>query len=307
MAEVINGISWAAITRELDKLHVNEKSQVTDYLRRCFHMENNMNKRVEERSVSAMGDAEAWPGDANGQGLPIIDMGDRFSIQATNQWYGAKTRISKDLRQHDKFALMKKKAAMLPRSVYRKKQKMGIGYLSAGFTTVWNTGEGKYLFATDHPLDYKIAIPGTVGCNLVTGGVTPATYSEMLYYMWMTPDDGGNYMELTADIWLVHPHKWARAIEIQGKPAWKPDTANNTPNGVAEAWGIPTIIPCPLIPDEDMTFMFNSREHGNVFNTVVDFEQWNWRDADSQMEYRAAAFEAVIFSRDWRGSVGSYQ
>jgi hypothetical protein len=294
----INGISWAAYERVLDKLTLNKATSVTDWVARLFTKESKKTKKITKRSYSGVPEAVAWPGDANGQPLPVATINDRFLIEAINAWYGQSVSYTLDMKTFDLHNLMSRMAGDLGNAVAVKRQKMALGFLSAGFSTVWNAQEGQYLFSAAHPLDERV---GGTFSNYVNRALSRGALEDAIELMIGTPDDLGNPAGYTAKKLVVPQALIGAAHDAVGIKGMKPGTADNDPNWVSQ-YGI-TIEVCEWAQSDTEWYLYGQK-HGLCWNDVISYKSLMDTDAKTQVTTHMAYFCSTVYAEDCRGVIG---
>jgi len=295
----INGMPWDVYTKVLDGIFWNAARQTPTYIERCFNVQRVPRKKVEYRSFAGVPLASDW--DPNGNPITSHVVNPRFKIELINTWYANAIDYTLEHKQFDQWQLMNEATAELGRSAARKKEYLGAAFLEGGFSAVWNTEEGKVLFAADHPLDPRV---GGSYSNLVTGNLSVAKLQEAIALQESTPDDLGYPFGLQSRYLVVHKKKKMLAMEVLGQGIkYRTDAANYTPN-VFEDWNITIVAHDWLTVSENAWFLFADR-HGLVWNNVIDLNSHIFEDDRTHVTQRQVWFCCTRGARDWRGVLGS--
>lgn len=150
-----------------------------------------------------------------------------FDKRYVHDTYALQYRITEEMEEDDLYSIMKKLPAALGTSMKETIETDGANMFNNGFNAAIETGgDGKELFATDHPL----VGGGTQKNELSTAADLDATSLEQaLIDIRATTDDRGLLVHLRPRLLVVPPEmEWTAQILL--KSALDPDSANNAIN-----------------------------------------------------------------------------
>ena len=150
-----------------------------------------------------------------------------FDKRYTHDTYSLAYRVTKEMHEDSRYGLMKKLPKALGRSMRATVETDGANMLNNGFVTTYDTGgDGKELFATDHPL----VSGGTQKNELSTSADLSATsYEQATIDLKDTTDDRGILLDLTPKK-LVYPNELAWTVRKLFGSTLDPESANNAIN-----------------------------------------------------------------------------
>lgn len=233
-------------------------------------------------------------------------IGKGYKSTYTHVTYGKGVRTEKEAIDDEQYGLLEKRSRLLANSWKRTRARHLVTWLEAGFTSVWNTTEGQYLFDTDHPLDPRAATPPSphsagYGVNKITGGLSIDNLQTAIEMLQTTPDAMGEPMDMKAKYLLVPPALQFLAAQIL-KSAGEYDSPNNTINTIANAM---QIIIVPRLSSATNWYVLADQHELHWFdreplNTTEKYE-------DDPGLYRQTARGRYSYgASDWRGIIGGY-
>ena len=190
---------------------------------KIFTVETSKRQYEKTTTIEGMG-----PAVVKLEGAPVsyADLTQGYDKTYTHITYGLGFRVSKEMYDDDLYGVMKKAAEYLGRSVKLKIETSAANVFNNGFDSSFTGGDGKELFATDHPF----ASGGTGRNELSTpADLTTASIEQALSDIEGTTDSTGMPIALIAKTLLVAPaNRWAADVILGSQ--LKSGTANNDKN-----------------------------------------------------------------------------
>lgn len=181
-----------------------------------------------------------------------------------------------------------------------------MGIFRGAFTTTL-TPDGVSAINSAHPL-----IGGGTESNLVTGALSPSTLNDALIRMVSLKNQAGVAMGSSADVLLVPPALWKKAVEIT-QSVLAADTANNNVNVYLSPLGLRVFqsvylgTASPSGNGSDTAWFLLSRLHGvrRLIRQGLQTALRSWEMSNNRTYLYQANFRESYFVTDYVGLVGS--
>lgn len=209
--------------------------------------------------------------------------------------------VSQELVEDDQYKKIIKRPKALANSAGYTVDRKCVDIFNYGSTTTYATGgDGKALFATDHPLKGG----GTYANKPSTDvALTVSSLQAAIVNMRLTPDDKGNILSHTPKILLVPTSLANKAVELLNSKLLA-DTGNNNINSIAELENIVPVV-WHTLTDQKNWFLLG-KDHLLNFYWRKKFEQEMEKDFDAGgIKHKITGRFSVGFS-DWRDTYGSF-
>ena len=265
--------------------------------RKLFSVERSMKAFEEDVLVTGFG---AAPVKAEGAGVTYDSGSEAWVARYVHETIAMAFAITEEADEDHLYgSLGSKYSRALARSLQHTKEVKGANIFNNGFTAGYIGGDGKVLFATDHPL----AGGGTLSNKLATpADLSETALEDAMIQISEWTDDRGIPVTVTVKLLAVAPENMFVAQKIL-KTEYQVDSANNTRNIVRSF--IPDWACNHRFTDPDAWFLTTDTNDGlkhivrkNIARGIEgDFETGN-------MRYKAR--ERYVFGwTDPRGGFGS--
>lgn len=275
-----------AVMFEWLKEHPEEYSQF-------LHVETMEGAYDEDQIIAGLGLARRKP---EGEGVTYDDPIQGGSKRYIPDTYALAWQITEEMRDDDRYAIMRKIPAELMKSCRQTWEQVGANVLNLGFTTV-TSADGAAFFSTAHPL----LGGGTYANSLSTDmdiGVT-SLQAALILYENMVNDRGLKMRLEPTDLWFGPSLQFIVGEILQSQ--YKPFTGNNEVN-VMQGRLNPHVL--HFLTDENAWFI-SSKEVQNA--------KFKWRkkpvmdstdDFDTKGTKHSIRFRVAAGVTDWRGWLG---
>lgn len=282
--------------KSLNDLFITEVDTVEDWIPRLFKVSDTDLIQDTSQGFAGLTDFRDWSGES-GQNLQNISM--RYATTLVQRFWRDGVAFSWKFMKFIQYReIMAEMVSSLAKQAQITRQKYAFSFLNNGFSgTYWNATDASYLFSATHHL-----LSGNTYSNLITGALSVSNLQTAINLLEMTPDDQNNRMNYKgAELWVGTSLQFV-AQEVLGKPEWRPDTGNNTPNALAKK-GIQLVV-CPWITDTDSWFVkaANTKLIAKVSQPLA---QRMYKDDNQMSTIHDAYFGLAVGAKDWRGIVGS--
>lgn len=303
---VSNRPTWPALLDpSFRTIYSDTEKQHPSKIGNIFNVQKSDKAYEKDTSVSGLGKLAQKPeGDAIVYEAPT----NGYPVIYTHLTFGKGEAITYEMYEDDQYNVMRKAPRRLALAKARTREQFGADILNFGFTyggggsAIFNGGDGKSLFATDHPLR-----GGGTASNYTTMDLDEDALELAIVTMAATKDNKGELQMVTADTLIVPPalEKEARILlDSQGRTG----TANNDINPYKGKLNL-------IVWD----FLGSAAGGSDTAWFVVDSNQHelNWFDRDDRglegpeydFDTKTAKWSVVArwsagFS-DWRGVFGS--
>ena len=226
-----------------------------------------------------------------------------YDIEAVHGTYALGFRVTEEMYHDDQFRIMKRMPKMLSISAKETIETIAWSLINNGFSGTYVFGDGKELFAVDHPL-----VGGGTGKNTLTtaADLSATSLKQAIGDFEETTDHRGLPLRLKPNILMVPPAlEWtARELLHSGfAPDAQTGLTDMRVNPLRER-GINLFIN-PYLTDPDSWYLVDTTHHQLYFfwRKPLSFE------SDTDFNTGDGLFKASMrFSRtaaDWRGIFGS--
>lgn len=282
------------ITTVIDKVIYQKFPEYKGAHERYMNMGSTTKAAVASLEVAALGSA---PENPLGENIYIDEFIQGPSKSYPVLDYGLGFRTHENLVADDQMGIVRRFASALPRSFNSTIAQTATNVLNYGFT-VANGIDGKYLFATDHPL-----IGGGTYSNYSTASLSTTSLWAAINSMRQTPDDRGHLLDIEPAMLIVPPYQEKKARQLFETKRGEPGTANNDSNTLE---GFLELVVDKRLTDNNAWFVLARKgEHSINF----DYRKTFWTGihpeplARSVVNYGLVRF--VVYHDGWRGSYGS--
>lgn len=274
----------------------DEFTRRPEYYSQVFTVEMSDKQSEKISQVSSFGLFTEKP---EGTGIAYDDPKQGYDIESVHATYALGFRVTEELYNDDQFRVMKRMPRMLSISAKETIETIAWSLINNGFSGSYTFGDGKPLFAADHPL----LETGTAKNTLDSPADLSATsLKQAIQDFEETVDYRGIPLRLKPDILMVPSALEWTAKEILHS-AQAPYTDQNQINPLKDR-GLQLFVN-PYITDPDSWYLIDKTHHQLYFfwRKPLTFE------SDTDFDTGDGLFKASMrFSRtagDWRGIYGS--
>lgn len=225
---VNNRPSWPSLLDpSFRAIYSDTEKQFSSQLAKIFTIQSSDKAYEKDTSVSGLGKLVQKPeGDAIVYEAPT----NGYPVVYSHLTFAKGEAVTYEMYQDDQYNVMRKAPRRLALAKMRTREQFGADILNYGFTyggggsALFNGGDGKALFVTDHPLK-----SGGTASNYTTADLDEDSLETALVTMRATQDNKGELQMVTPDTLIVGPalEKEARILlESQQRTG----TANNDIN-----------------------------------------------------------------------------
>jgi len=233
---------------------------------------------------------------------PILGYDTKFTHKA----FGLETSITKEMMDDDQYNVIKRIPGAFAKSAVRTEETYAANIFNNGFVaggTFLTGGDGKALFAIDHPLTGG----GTQSNKLSTAAALSVTsFEEAMYKLRRTTGDRGEFLALEPKGLLIPPELSREGTELL-KSTLRPDTGDNPINWAAQQ-GISLVSPTGWVYLTSPTAWFiltDKDEHNLEFIMRNPLEDDAWRDHHTK-DFLFSVYERFsVGFWDFRGVFGT--
>jgi len=252
-------------------IFLSEYDQVPTQYPQLFNMLTSRKQYEDDSYVAGFG---TIPKKTEGSTITADAAIQGFDERYTHDTYALQYEITEEMIEDELYGLISQFPAELAVSMRITREQSGANIYNNGFdSSVQTGGDGKELFATDHPL-----VGGGTQKNELTSAADLEIDSleQALIDIRATTDDRGKLINLRPRTLIVPPELERKALEIMGS-SLDPESANNTINVYK---GRLNVVVNDFLTDTDAWFILCDRhkviwfdrimpdhETGNDFNT----------------------------------------
>lgn len=292
-------------TNFLDMLETNLRTIYTDrfnaYPDTYTKVFNVMNSKKAKETDNSLGGLGIIPAVGELEAVTYEDFEMGYEKEYKHIKYSLGYVISEELIEDDQYRLMVKRPKALANSAGYTVDRKCVDIFNYGSGTTYAIGgDGKALFATNHPLKGG----GTYANRPSTDvALTVSSLQAAIVNMRLTPDDKGNILSHTPKILLVPTSLSNKAVELLNSKLLA-DTGNNNINSIAELENIVPVI-WHTLTDQNNWFLLGE-EHLLNFFWRKRFESEMKKDFETGgIKHKITGRFSVGFS-DWRDTYGSF-
>ena len=275
------------------------KEQPQEWIR-IFTSENSTKAFEEDVLETGFGAAQEK---AEGAGVAYDEPQQGWTSRYTNKTFALAFAITEEAIEDNLYQrLGPKYAKALARAMRHTKEINGAAILNNGFNTSFVGGDGKPLFATDHP-----RLDGRVGSNMLSipADLSEESLEEVLTMIRKANDDRGTPIALRATALVIPPELIWDATRLT-RTTQRVGTADNDINAIVHK-GIFASDPIEItrLTDPDAWFVKTDAPDGLKHMKRVALKRGMKGDFETgNMHYKAR--ERYVFGwSDWHGAYGS--
>lgn len=237
-----------------------------------------------------------------GAGVSYDSDAQGYISRLTNVTYALGAKVTMEAIDDNQYEnVAKKKASKLARSMRQTKENVYANVLNRGFTAAYAGGDGKELFATDHP-----TLDGTQSNELaVAADLSEASLEQILTQIRQMKDSRGLRIQAKGMKLIVPPELEFTATRILSSQN-QSGTANNDINAMKELGMLPGgICVWDYLTDADAWFVKTDASEGLIRQQrkAMSFTQDN--DFDTSNACMKAMERYAAGWADWRGAFAS--
>lgn len=233
-----------------DAVLFEEYDRYPDMYSKVFTVKGTNKKQEKATQVTGLG---IMPLNTEGNDITLDDPLQGYDKTCTMYDYALGFKVHDNLMDDDQQDVIGRMTRALARSAKETRDQIAFNMFNNGFTVVTG-GDGKYLFATDHPL-----VGGGTQANrpTVAADLSITSLQAAINVFERTVDDRGLLLNIKPKILLIPPElKWT-AREILDS-ADKPYTANNEINALQDE-GLRYMV-CPYLTDTNAWFLLSEKD-----------------------------------------------
>lgn len=258
-------------------------------------------KRYEER-VQRTGYGLA-PQKAEGSSLLYDTAQEGYTSRLTNVAYALGAKITREaIADNQYIELGQAQTRWMARSMMQTKENVAANVYNRGFNPSYVGGDGKELFATDHPSQ-----AGNQSNELATpADLSEASLEDLCIQIMQAKDDRGLRINLRPKRLITATDEYFNAQRIL-KSELQSNTANNDINVLRAAGVIPEIVTGHYLTDADAFFIMTDipQEEGMIFQQREEVSL----EADNEFDTKNFCYSAyeryAAGWADWRGCFAS--
>lgn len=286
---------WPGVKKFFGDVYA-EKPMVCDMVFDAMSSDKAYEEYVEETSlglapVKPEGAAVSYDSDAQG-----------YVKRMTNVTYGLGAKVTAEaIDDNQYFPVAKKKAKKLARSMRQTKENVFANILNRGFNSAYVGGDGKELFATDHP-----TLDGTQSNELaVAADLSEASLEDLLTLIRGMKDSRGLRIQAKGVKLILPPE-----LEFEGtrilSSVNQSGTANNDINAMKELGMLPGgIVVWDYLTDANAFFIKTDVDEGLIRQQRKALAMTQDNDFDTDNACMKATERYAAGWADWRGVVAS--
>jgi len=299
MAAITTGAHPKALWPGVRKFWGEAYTRNQDYLPMMFAMNASSKAYEEDVETTGFGLAPVKP---EGSATQYDEHQQQVVTRYTNVTYSLGAIVTEEELEDNLYRDRAfKRAEMLAFSMYTTRQTVGANIFNRGFNSSYTGGDGKELFATDHP-----TVAGNQSNELaVAADLSEASIEDLLIQIRNAKNSRGLKINIQGQALIVPPALEFEATRIV-KSTLRSGTANNDINAMKSMGMLPEGIVCnPYLTDVDAWFIKTNAPNGlNWFDRRAPaLAQDN--DFDTSNAKMKTTSRFVAGWSDWRGCYGS--
>lgn len=286
-------------------IYNDTEKQYPSQLANIFNVNSSDKAYEKDTSVSGLGKLAQKPeGDAIVYETPV----NGYPVVYSHLTFAKGEGITYEMYQDDQYNIIKKSPRRLALAKMRTREQFGADILNHGFTyggggmAAFNGGDGKALFAADHPIK-----SGGTQSNLTTADLDEDALEEAIVRMRATKDNKGELQMIQPDT-LVVPPALEKEARILLESQQRTGTGNNDINPYKGRMKLVVwdFLGAAAGGSDTAWFILDSNEHAlNWFNRDDRGIEGPEYDFDTKTaKWSLVARWSAGFS-DWRGIYGS--
>lgn len=274
--------------------------------RNIFNVESS--DRATEKTSSASGLSRLVL-KGEGDAIKFEDPTQGYDVTFSHLTRGLGSSVTMELWEDDQFGIIKQRPRALALAKMRTMEQFAADIFNYGFTAggggiaTFTSGDGKALFATDHPRTDG----GTAQSNMTTADLAEDSLEAALVAMRATVDDKGQLMYVQPDTLVVPPALEKEARILLGSQG-RVGTANNDLNPYKGALNLVVwdYLGSAAGGSDTAWFVLDSSNHKLTWfdrsDRGVEGPEWDFNTKTAK--WSVVVRNSVGFS-DWRGVYGS--
>jgi hypothetical protein len=299
-------------TETLQEVFTNTTKTVPDLIATVYGTPKKTDRIVNYyQSMAPVSDFDQWDMEED---ISVDAIDSRYQITITQVAYRKAVSYTWKVKQYIQYReYMADLSSGLARAAATTRQRGAFSFINkqlAGTGDYWCTAEGKYLFATDHPLATGASTwyspvtnaSSTVGVNLISAAVSTTSLSRGFALMRLCPDDMGNPMMNETALALVYPGDTSALVRTILSSQQLAGSMKNDKNVIGDMYGRIRVVECPWLTDTDAVILIGDN-HKLCAETSVGLEQSQWFVETSKATAHDATFADGYGAKDWRGVV----
>lgn len=286
---------WPGVKKFFGKVYA-EKPMACEMVFDQYSSEKAYEEYVEE---TGFGLAPVKP---EGSGISYDTDAQGYVSRLTNTTYGLGAKVTQEAIEDNQYeSVARKKSAKLARSMRQTKETVFANILNRGFNSGYTGGDGKELFATDHP-----TLSGSQSNELaVAADLSEASLEDLLTLIRQAKDSRGLRIQLKGQKLIVPPELEFEATRILSSVN-QSGTANNDINAMRELGLLPGgVVVWDYLTDADAFFVKTDAPDGLIRQQrrALSIDQDN--DFDTSNACMKATERYAGGWADWRGAFAS--
>ncbi len=225
-----------------------------------------------------------------------------YTSRLTNVTYGLGAKVTEEAIDDNQYEdVARTKARKLARSMRLTKENVFANILNRGFDSSYVGGDGKELFATDHP-----TVDGMQSNELaVAADLSEASIEDLLTQIRLAKDSRGLRVQLQGTKLIVPPQLEFEATRIVSSQN-QSGTANNDINAMRELGMLPGgIVVWDYLTDPDAWFIKTDADEGLIMQERKALALAQDNDFDTSNACMKATERYAGGWADWRGCYAS--
>lgn len=297
MAPILRGSFSDILAPDLFSVIVDSYKETPKMYPNLFRVRGSKQQTENSTTVEGVGPAPIKNESAE---INFADMTQGFDVSYTHTTFGQGISISRELFDDDLHDVMTRSGEMLGRSIRAREEITGFSVYNNGFDPAFAGGDGKELFATDHPF-----ASGGTGRNELSSpaDLTQASLTQALIDLAITETGAGLKMNMMPKILLVPEEEKFNAQVILGSTQ-KTDSDFNDINPIQENRTGLRIISSPYLTDPDAWFLLTDEHDLNFFIRMAPKMENDDEFKTGNMLFKVTARYSAGFS-NWLGIFGS--
>lgn len=286
---------WPGVKKWFGKTYA-EKPMVCDMI---FDLVNSDKAYEEYVEDTGFGLAPIKP---EGAGVSYDTDAQGYTSRITNVTYALGAKITQEAIEDNKYeSAARSKSAKLARSMRQTKENVFANILNRGFNSSYTGGDGKELFATDHP-----TLSGSQSNELaVAADLSEASLEDLLTLIRGAKDSRGLRIQLKGRSLIVPPELEFEATRILSSVN-QSGTANNDINAMRELGMLPGgVMVWDYLSDADAFFVKTDAPDGMIRQQRRAIAITQDNDFDTSNACMKASERYAGGWSDWRGMFAS--
>lgn len=284
-----------AVLRRVFDFEVQSRQSLIPTL---FHVDSSTRSYEEQLSMGGISD---FVQTGETQAINYQGMSNGYVSRWTHLKYSNGISHSFEAIEDDQHNVLTKKGQLLAEAATSTRETLAAALFNNGFTQVWNTTEGQYLFDTDHPLDTRATYDsGTTFSNKLTDPLDIGALQDVIVLAQRLPSPMGRPLNYVPKYLVVPPALQFLARQILQSPG-EYDSPNNTINTIKNSM---TVLVWPYLTSSTAWYVMCDRHELYWYNRRP-LTQESADDFDQEIVKSKATFRCSLGAADARGIFGS--